>query len=58
MKSGQMTNQHASLLIAGGAITVLVLPMAASLLGNGQSRPSTDEIVNDAKPAEASDHGG
>jgi Kef-type K+ transport system membrane component KefB len=58
VKSGQMTDQHASLLIAGGAITVLALPMAASLLGGGQSRPSPDEIVDDAKPAEASDHGG
>jgi Kef-type K+ transport system membrane component KefB len=56
--SGQMTDQHASLLVAGGAITVLALPMTATLLGNGQSRPSPDEIVDDAKPAEASDHGG
>ena len=58
VNSGQMTDQHASLLVAGGAITVLALPMTATLLGDGQSRPSPDEIVNDAKPAEASDHGG
>ena len=58
VNSGQMTDQHASLLVAGGAITVLALPMTATLLGNGQSRPSPDEIVDDAKPAEASDHGG
>ena len=58
VKSGQMTDQHASLLIAGGAITVLALPMTASLLGSDQSRPSPDEIVKNAKPAEASDHGG
>ena len=58
VKSGQMTDQHASLLIAGGAITVLALPMTASLLGGGQSHPSPDQIANDAKPAEASDHGG
>jgi Kef-type K+ transport system membrane component KefB len=56
--SGQMTDQHASLLVAGGAITVLALPMTATLLGGGQSRRSPDEIVNDVKPAEASDHGG
>jgi Kef-type K+ transport system membrane component KefB len=58
VNSGQMTDQHASLLVAGGAITVLALPMTATLLGGGQSRPSPDEIVNDAKHAEASDHGG
>jgi Kef-type K+ transport system membrane component KefB len=58
VNSGQMTDHHASLLVAGGAITVLALPMAATLLGGGQSRPSPAEIVNDAKPAEASDHGG
>jgi Kef-type K+ transport system membrane component KefB len=58
VNSGQMTDQHASILIAGGAITVLALPMTASLLGGGPSRPSPDEIVKDAKPAEASDHGG
>jgi Kef-type K+ transport system membrane component KefB len=57
VNSGQMTDQHASLLVAGGAITVLALPMTATLLG-GQSRRSPDEIVNDVKPAEASDHGG
>jgi Kef-type K+ transport system membrane component KefB len=58
VNSGQMTDQHASLLVAGGAITVLALPMTATLLGGGQSRRSPDEIVNDVKPAEASDHGG
>jgi Kef-type K+ transport system membrane component KefB len=58
VRSGQMTDQHASLLIAGGAITVLLLPMTATLLDGGQSRPAPDEILNDAKPAEASDHGG
>ena len=58
VKSGQMTDQHASLLIAGGAITVLALPLTATLLVDGQRRPSPDETVNDAKPAEASDHGG
>jgi Kef-type K+ transport system membrane component KefB len=58
VKSGQMTDQHASLLIAGGAITVLALPMTATLLGSDQNRPSPDEIVKNAKPAEASDHGG
>jgi Kef-type K+ transport system membrane component KefB len=58
VRSGQMTDQHASLLIAGGAITVLLLPMTASLLDGGQSRPAPDEILNDAKPAGASDHGG
>ena len=58
VRSGQMTDQHASLLIAGGAITVLLLPMTATLLDGGQSGPAPDEILNDAKPAEASDHGG
>jgi Kef-type K+ transport system membrane component KefB len=58
VRSGQMTDQHASLLIAGGAITVLLLPMTASLLDGGQSRPAPDEILNDAKPAGANDHGG
>jgi Kef-type K+ transport system membrane component KefB len=58
VRSGQMTDQHASLLIAGGAITVLLLPMTATLLNGGQSGPAPDEILNDAKPAEASDHGG
>jgi Kef-type K+ transport system membrane component KefB len=58
VRSGQMTDQHASLLIAGGAITVLLLPMTATLLDGGQSPPAPDEILNDAKPAEASDHGG
>ena len=57
VRSGQMTDHHASLLVAGGAITVLALPMTATLLGGGQSRTS-DEIVNDAKPTEARDHGG
>jgi hypothetical protein len=32
--------------------------MTATLLDGGQSRPAPDEILNDAKPAEASDHGG
>ena len=58
VRTEQMTDQHASLLIAGGAITVLLLPMTATLLDGGQSRPAPDEILNDAKPAEASDHGG
>jgi Kef-type K+ transport system membrane component KefB len=58
VNSGQMTDHHASLLVAGGAITVLALPMTATLLGGGQSRPSPAEIVDDVKPAEASDHGG
>ena len=51
--SGQMSHEAASLLIAGGAITVLALPMTATLLGNGQSRPSSDRIADDAKAAEA-----
>lgn len=58
VKSGQMTDQHASLLIAGGAITVLALPLTATLLGGGQSRPSSDSIANAAKTSGAGDHGG
>jgi hypothetical protein len=30
--SGQMTAQNASVLVAGGAITVLLMPLAATLL--------------------------
>jgi Kef-type K+ transport system membrane component KefB len=58
VKSGQMTDQHASLLIAGGAITVLALPLMATLLGGGQSRPPSDSIANAAKTSGAGDHGG
>ena len=36
--NGQMTAQHASLLVAGGAITVLVLPMLASLISPHRDR--------------------
>ena len=56
LSSGQMTDQHASLLVAGGAITVLALPMTATLLGKDQSRPRSDRIANHAKTAEAGDH--
>jgi hypothetical protein len=52
-----MTDQHASLLIAGGAITVLALPLTATLLV-GQSRPPSDSIANAAKTSGAGDHGG
>ncbi len=33
VRNGQMTEQSSSLLVAGGAITVLLLPMTATLLG-------------------------
>jgi Kef-type K+ transport system membrane component KefB len=56
VSAGQMTDQHASLLVAGGAITVLALPMTATLLAKDQSRPPSAQIENHAKAAEGSDH--
>jgi hypothetical protein len=53
-----MTDQQASLLVAGGAITVLVLPITATLLGRGEVRPTTpDEIDNRSKTGQADDRG-
>jgi Kef-type K+ transport system membrane component KefB len=58
VSSGQMTDQQASLLVAGGAITVLVLPITATLLGRDEVRPTTlDEIDNRSKTGQADDHG-
>ena len=37
-RNGQMSEQTASLLVAGGAITVLLLPMTAILLGSQTER--------------------
>ena len=34
VNAGQMTESNASILVAAGAITVLVLPLTASLLGS------------------------
>ena len=33
VSAGQMTSQNASVLVAGGAVTVLLMPLAATLLG-------------------------
>lgn len=38
VNAGQMSQAHASVLVAGGAITVLTLPLAATLLGGRGSR--------------------
>lgn len=38
--AGQMSSQNASVLVAGGAVTVLVMPLAATLLG--RVRPPVD----------------
>lgn len=58
VSSGQMTDQQASLLVAGGAITVLVLPITATLLGRSEVRPTApDEIDNRSKTGQADDHG-
>lgn len=45
VRNGQMTDQNASLLVAGGAITVLLLPMTAILLGSGRDRQSSALIT-------------
>ncbi len=37
--SGQMSQANSSLLVAGGAVTVLLLPMAATLLDRGSAEP-------------------
>jgi Kef-type K+ transport system membrane component KefB len=42
VRNGQMSEQTASLLVAGGAITVLLLPMTAILVG---SAPDRDEAL-------------
>ncbi|HEY5786612.1 MAG TPA: cation:proton antiporter [Microlunatus sp.] len=34
VSAGQMTSANASVLVAGGAVTVLLMPLAATLLGN------------------------
>ncbi|HYI55643.1 MAG TPA: cation:proton antiporter [Microlunatus sp.] len=40
VSAGQMTSANASVLVAGGAVTVLLMPLAATLLGNrGGVRP-------------------
>jgi hypothetical protein len=44
VSTGQMSDLHASLLVAAGAITVLTLPMTATLLGPDHTRPSAKEI--------------
>jgi hypothetical protein len=51
-----VTDQRAALLV-GGAITVLALPTTATLLGRGQSGPSSVGIANHAKTPQADDHG-
>ena len=38
MKSGQMSSTNASVLVAGGAITVLLFPMFAALLSGGRGQ--------------------
>lgn len=37
--AGQMTAEHASLLVAGGAVTVLVLPLTATILDRRSTAP-------------------
>jgi hypothetical protein len=40
VSAGQMTSANASVLVAGGAVTVLLMPLAATLLGDrGGVRP-------------------
>jgi Kef-type K+ transport system membrane component KefB len=49
--AGQMSAENASVLVAGGAVTVLAMPLAATLLGGrSQSEPPADE-VSPARPA-------
>jgi hypothetical protein len=43
VSAGQMTSTNASVLVAGGAITVLVCPLLAQYL-LGRSRPITPEV--------------
>ncbi len=40
VNAGQMSTANASLLVAGGAVTVLVLPMSATLLSRPSARPA------------------
>ena len=42
VKSEHMSRSNASLLVAGGAITVLLLPMTAALLDSQRREPATD----------------
>lgn len=43
--AGQMTESNASILVAAGAITVLVLPLTASLLGSKAAKPVPSETA-------------
>jgi Kef-type K+ transport system membrane component KefB len=51
VSAGHMSDQSASLLVAGGAITVLVLPMTATLLGRDQLDSPSNKIDSAAKAA-------
>jgi Kef-type K+ transport system membrane component KefB len=55
VSSGQMTNQQASLLVAGGAITVLLLPMTATLLGQDHGPPSSVALEDHARKSAPSE---
>ncbi|HEY5980528.1 MAG TPA: cation:proton antiporter [Microlunatus sp.] len=39
VSAGQMTSANASVLVAGGAVTVLLMPLAATLLGTRTAQP-------------------
>jgi Kef-type K+ transport system membrane component KefB len=55
VSSGQMTDQQASLLVAGGAITVLLLPMTATLLGQDHAPPSPAALEDHARKSAPSE---
>jgi Kef-type K+ transport system membrane component KefB len=52
VSAGQMTPENASVLVAGGAVTVLTMPLAATLVGgrsSGSAPPATE--INPSRPA-------
>lgn len=52
VSAGQMSAQNASILVTGGAVTVLALPLAATLLGGRATHsPSPDSGVSPSRPA-------
>jgi Kef-type K+ transport system membrane component KefB len=53
VSAGQMTSQNASVLVAGGAVTVLLMPLAATLLG-GRAEPVRPGPRTSGRPASPS----